>query len=158
MWPRVAILSRQRDGSYHDASAFYLQRCDHIAMVRFDGPLFFANATYLEDQISKIRLSMPELKHIHIVANGIDDMDATGEEILSLIVDGVRSAGYEISFSGIKKNVLDVMKRTYLYMKIGKKYFYPTEAVAVESIYKMTHRETEEKECPLMTCCPTQPW
>ena len=158
MWPRVAILSRHRDGSYHDASAFYLQRCDHIAMVRFDGPLFFANATYLEDQISKIRLSIPELKHIHIVANGIDDMDATGEEVLSLIVDRVRSAGYEISFSGMKKNVLDVMKRTYLYEKIGKTFFFPSEEAAVESIYKMTHRHTEEKECPLVTCCPTQPW
>ncbi len=157
MWPRVAILSRHRDGSYHDASAFCLQRCDHIAMVRFDGPLFFANATYLDDQISKIRLSIPELKHIHIVANGIDDMDATGEEVLSLIVDRVRSAGYGISFSGMKKNVLDVMKRTYLYEKIGEKYFYPTEEVAVESIYRMTHRHTDEKECPLMTCCPTQP-
>ncbi|MBW1773840.1 MAG: STAS domain-containing protein, partial [Deltaproteobacteria bacterium] len=88
----------------------------------------------------------------------IDDMDATGEEVLSLIVDRVRSAGYEISFSGMKKNVLDVMKRTYLYEKIGKEYFYPSEAVAVESIYKMTHRHTEEKECPLITCCPTQPW
>lgn len=157
MWPRVAILSRHRDGSYHDATAFCLQRCDHIAMVRFDGPLFFANATYLDDQISKIRLSIPELKHIHIVANGIDDMDATGEEVLSLIVDRVRSAGYGISFSGMKKNVLDVMKRTYLYEKIGEKYFYPTEEVAVESIYRMTHRHTDEKECPLMTCCPTQP-
>jgi len=158
MWPRVAVLSKYRDGSFHDARAFYLERCHHIAMVRFDGPLFFANATYLEDQISKIRMAMSDLKHIHIVANGIDDMDATGEEVLSLIVDRVRSAGYEISFSGMKKNVLDLIKRTYLYEKIGKKYFFPTEGAAIEAIYKMTHHGTEEKECPLVTCCPTKPW
>ena len=32
---------------------------------------------------------MPELKHILIVSSGINDMDASGEEMLSLIVDRV---------------------------------------------------------------------
>jgi len=123
-------------------------------MVRFDGPLFFANATYLEDQIAKVRQSMPKLKHILIEASGMDDMDATGEEALSLIVDRIRSAGYEISFTGLKKNVLDVMERTFLYEKIGREHIFPTQDVAIESIYKQAHRATEEKECPLTRFCP----
>jgi MFS superfamily sulfate permease-like transporter len=153
MRPRVAILSMHLDGSYHDARTFGLNMCEHVAMVRFDGPLFFASASYLEDQIAKIRLSMPKLRHILIVASGIDDMDASGEETLSLIVGRVRSAGYEISFCGVKKNILDVMKRTYLYEKIGKDHFYPTQAMAVGSIHKQAHRDTDEKECPLTNVC-----
>jgi MFS superfamily sulfate permease-like transporter len=144
MRPRVAILSRYRDGAYHDACTYNLRQCEHIAMVRFDGPLFFANATYLEDQIAKVRQSMPKLKHILIEASGVDDMDATGEEALSLIVDRVRSAGYEISFTGLKKNVSDVMERTFLYQKIGSEHIFPTQAAAIESIYKQAHRATEE--------------
>jgi MFS superfamily sulfate permease-like transporter len=123
-------------------------------MVRFDGPLFFANATYLEDQVAKLRQSMPELKHILVEASGIDDMDASGEEVLSLIVDRLRSAGYEISFTSLKKNVLDVMKRTFLYEKIGSEHLFPTQTVAIESIYKRAHRTTEERECPLTKFCP----
>ena len=126
-------------------------------MVRFDGPLFFANATYLEDQIAELRLTMPKLNHILIVATGIDDMDATGEGALSLIVDRLRSAEYEISFTGIKKNVLDVMKRTHLYEKIGPERFFPTQDLAVESIYKHAHGNTGEKECPLILYCPIPP-
>jgi MFS superfamily sulfate permease-like transporter len=154
MRPRVAILSRYRDGAYHDACTYNLRQCEHIAMVRFDGPLFFANATYLEDQIAQVRQSMPKLKHILIEASGMDDMDATGEEALSLIVDRVRSAGYGISFTGLKKNVIDVMERTFLYEKIGSKHIFPTQAAAIESIYKQTHRAAEERECPLTSFCP----
>jgi MFS superfamily sulfate permease-like transporter len=154
MRPRVAILSRYRDGAYHDACTYNLRQCEHIAMVRFDGPLFFANATYLEDQIAKVRQSMPKLKHILIEASGMDDMDATGEEALSLIVDRIRSAGYEISFTGLKKNVLDVMERTFLYEKIGSEHIFPTQTTAIESIYKQAHRATEERECPLTRFCP----
>ena len=157
MRPRVALLSKLPDGSFHDACTYDLKMCAHIAMVRFDGPLFFANATYLEDQIAKLRLTMPELSHILIVATGIDDMDATGEEALSLIVDRLRSAGYEASFTGIKKNVLDVMKRTHLYEKIGPEHFFPTQDLAVESIYKKAHSQTGEKECPLIRYCPISP-
>jgi SulP family sulfate permease len=157
MRPRVAILSKLPDGSFHDACTYELKMCEHIAMVRFDGPLFFANATYLEDQIANLRLTMPELNHFLIVATGIDDMDATGEEALSLIVDRLRSAGYEISLTGVKKNVLDVMKRTHLYEKIGPERFFPTQDLAVESIYKQAHAKTGEKECPLILYCPISP-
>ena len=154
MRPRIAILSRYQDGAYHDACTFNLKQCEHIAMVRFDGPLFFANATYLEDQVAKLRQTMPKLKHILVEASGIDDMDATGEEALSLIVDRIRSARYEISFTGLKKNVLDVMKRTFLYEKIGSEHIFPTQDVAIESVYKQAHRATEEEECPLTKFCP----
>jgi SulP family sulfate permease len=157
MRPRVAILSKLSDGSFHDACTYDLKMCEHIAMVRFDGPLFFANATYLEDQIAELRITMPELTHILIVATGIDDMDATGEGALSLIVDRLRSAGYEISFTGINKNVLDVMKRTHLYEKIGPERFFPTQDLAVESIFKQAHGDTGEEECPLILYCPVSP-
>lgn len=151
MRPRVAILSRLPNGSYHDAGTFGMKMCEHIAMVRFDGPLFFANASYLEDRIAKLRMNMPRLTHIHIESSGIDDMDATGEEVLSLIVERLRSAGLGTSFSGLKKGVLDVMKRTKLYEKIGEANIYPTQDAAVKSVYSAAHRDSEEKNCPLIS-------
>ena len=66
----------------------------YIDMIRFEGPLFFANASYLEDKITDRMLSKKTLKHIVIVANGMNDIDASGEEVLSLVVATVRSAGH----------------------------------------------------------------
>ena len=51
MRPNVVDLSLGSDFALHDAVSFGLQECRYIDVVRFDGPLFFANASYLEDQI-----------------------------------------------------------------------------------------------------------
>ena len=152
MRPKVVVLSKYTDSSFRSAHDLGLRECRHIAMIRFDGPLFYANAGYLEEQISERTAAMPELRHILIVSNGINDMDASGEEVLSLIVDRVRSAGYDISFSGINENVYAVMKRTHLVEKIRKDNIFPTMQKAVEAIHARAHTGCGE-ECPLFSVC-----
>jgi MFS superfamily sulfate permease-like transporter len=156
MRPRVAALALHPDCSLRDAEHFGLRQCKHIAVVRFDGPLFFANASFLEDKIAERIQSMPQLRHILIVANGINDLDASGEETLSLLVDRVRSAGYKISFSGVKENVLEAMQRTHLLAKIGPENVYPLAANAMAAIHADAHRGSDEQDCPLLTVCPLE--
>jgi len=153
MRPGVSSLALYEDQAYRDVLRHGLKECEHIAMIRFEGPLFFANASYLEDKIAERIATMPNLKHILLVSNGINDMDASGEEVLSLIVDTVRSAGYEISFSGVDEKVMDVMRRTHLYEKIGEEHMFPGRVVAIQEIYDQAHQGSSEKECPLMSVC-----
>jgi MFS superfamily sulfate permease-like transporter len=149
MRPTVASLSMYADEALHDSVVFGLQECKYMAVVRFDGPLFFANASYLEDQIAQRRRSKQDLKHILICANGINDIDASGQESLSLTIDRVRSAGIDISFSGLKASVMRVLKRTHLIVKIGEDHIYPTIEKAIAAIHEKTHRGGEEEDCPL---------
>ena len=153
MRPRVASLSRSDDESLRDATVFGLQECKHIALVRFDGPLFFANASFLEDQITDRMMENDKLKHIIIVANGINDMDASGEEALSLIVDRVRSGGVDISLCGVNEAVMAVLERTHLLEKIGKDHVYPTMENAICATHERAHVDGEEESCPLTTVC-----
>jgi anti-anti-sigma factor len=153
MRPTVASLSRHEDESLRDAMAFGLKECDHIAVVRFDGPLFFANASFLEDQITERMQRMKTLKHILVVFNGINDMDASGEEALSLIIDRCRAAGVDISLSGVNESVMAVFKRTHLLERIGRDHIYATTEKAICSVHEHTHSESEEKICPLTTVC-----
>ncbi len=152
MRPRVASLSLYEDESHKDATAFGLAECQHLTVVRFDGTLFFANASFLEDQITDRLMKMKQLKHIIIESSGINDMDASGEEALSLIVDRVRSAGLDISFSGVKESVMHVMQRTHLYEHIGEDHFYPTLDKAICSIHH-TGWHPDGEECPLTNVC-----
>jgi MFS superfamily sulfate permease-like transporter len=156
MRPRVAALALHPDCSLRDAEHHHLRQCKHIAVVRFDGPLFFANASFLEGKIAERIESMPALRHILIVANGINELDASGEDTLSLLVDRVRSAGYKISFSGIKENVLEAMERTHLLAKIGAENVHPLAAAAVGAIHADAHRGSDESDCPLLTVCPLE--
>ncbi len=149
----MATLSRAEDHALRDSMAHGLKECEYISMVRFDGPLFFANASYLEDQIMDLMLNKKDLKHIVIVSNGINDIDASGEEILSLLVDRVRSAGIDISLSGVNESVMKVLRRTYFPEKIGEDHIYSTMEKAIGAIYKKTHMDGREETCPLMTVC-----
>ncbi|WP_419661582.1 SulP1: sulfate transporter [Desulfosarcina variabilis str. Montpellier] len=151
MRPHVVDLSLGLDKALHDAVTHGLRECRYIDVVRFDGPLFFANASYLEDQIRERRKNKKELKHIIISAESIIDMDASGQESLSLVVERVRSAGIDISFSSIHEPVMAVLRRTHLLYKIGEDHIYPTLKQAIHAIHKQTHKGGSETHCPLTT-------
>ncbi len=153
MRPKVVDLSLDIDRTLHDAVASGLQECRYIDVVRFDGPLFFANASYLEDQIRNRRRSKKNLKHIIISAGSINDIDSSGEEALSLTVDRVRSAGIDISLSGVNRSVMKVLRQTHLIVKIGEDHIYPTIESAISAVHEITHTGGEEKDCPLTTVC-----
>ncbi|NCC25299.1 MAG: STAS domain-containing protein [Deltaproteobacteria bacterium] len=156
MRPRVCSLSRGQDEALRDALSHGLRECDHIAVVRFEGPLFFANASFLEDQITARMQDAPDLRHIILVAEGINDMDASGEEALSLIVDRVRSAGVDISLSGVNESVMAVIKRTHLLEKIGEDHVYASTEQALCATHAAAHANVvREDSCPLLNLCRT---
>ncbi len=159
MRPVVASLSMHEDLALKSAEHYMLKGCDHISVVRFDGALFFANASYLDEQVAKFRTEHPDLRHILLDARGINDMDASGEEALSMLVDRVRSAGLGFSMSGVKGQVMAVMSRTGLDKKIGSDHFFNTTKDAVQAILKDIHTGTDLPkegcgECPLTKYVP----
>ncbi len=149
MRPKTASLARNEEDALRCIDTHGLTECKYITMLRFDSPLFFANASYLEDKIMAILKAKSELKHIILVANGINDIDASGEEVLSLLVDRVRSAGVDISVSGVNEYVMKVFKRVHFIEKIGKEHIFPTMEKAINSIYEFTHKDGLEERCPL---------
>lgn len=153
MRPGVASLARAEDQAFRCVSTHGLKECEFISMVRFDGPLFFANASYLEDKIMEIMQTKKQLRHIVIVSNGINDIDASGEETLSLLVDRIRSAGVDISLSGVNETVMKVLKRTHFPEKLGEDHIYPTMEKAIEMVYRKAHGPGDENACPLRTVC-----
>jgi MFS superfamily sulfate permease-like transporter len=149
MRPVIAELSLWRDGHYRSAERFNLRQCKYIAVIRFDGPLFFGNISYLEDEVLKIVVSMPNLKAIHFKCNGINDLDTSGENALTLLVERLQAAGYEVYFSGLKVQIVDIMRRTGLLAKIGEDHIFPTLAMALDAFWEKIHTGSKEKSCPL---------
>jgi sulfate permease, SulP family len=66
MRPSVVSLARAEDEALRCVTTHGLRECQYVAMVRFDGPLFFANASYLEDKITEImRIKKRFQTHYH---------------------------------------------------------------------------------------------
>ncbi|HLC16788.1 MAG TPA: SulP family inorganic anion transporter, partial [Thermodesulfovibrionia bacterium] len=150
MKPTVTSLALSDDGTLRSTSRRGLKECIHIAFIRFDGTLFFANTNYLEDFVLDKTANMPNLRHIIFEGSGINELDASGEEMLSLLIDRIRAKEQQISFCGLKHQVLEVLKRTKLYEKIGEKNIFPDEQRALLAIHQDTHYNTTETACPLL--------
>lgn len=122
-------------------------------MVRFNGPLFFANASFLDEAITSRLLSKKRLKHIVLVAKGINDMDASGEEALGLVVERCRSRGVDISLAGVNDTVMAIMDRSGLLDKIGRDHIYTNMEKALCTVHAGAHCGSDEARCPLTTAC-----
>ncbi len=153
MRPKVPSLSRFDDDALRCSVTHGLQECEYVDLVRFEGPLFFANASYLEDQINDRMENKKKLRDIIIVSNAINDIDASGEELLSLLIDNVRSAGVDISFSGVNESVTQVFERTHLIEKIGRDHIYTTMEQAICAVHEHAHKDDPDHQCPLSTTC-----
>ncbi len=135
MKPRVAILGRTLDGGLRDAKVNNLPTSDVVTAIRFDGRLYFANVSYFEDAVLEAVANNPEAPYVLIVGDGINDIDASGEEVIHHLVERLNENGIVMIFAGLKKQVLDVMRATGLYELIGEKRFFFTAEMALERIY-----------------------
>lgn len=149
MHPNVAMLALHPDGSLRDASRHRLGQCRYIAAIRFDGPLNFASCSFLEDAILTRVSEVPTLREVLIVAHGINEIDASGEEMLEKVLHRLRANGCRVSFSGVKEHVVDALRRTRLWDKIGEENVYPTQLIALRGIYDRAHAGDGEPACPL---------
>lgn len=156
MRPVVASLSLNEENVLKSADYYRLKGCRHISVVRFDGALFFANASYLDEQVAKFRTEQPDLRYILLDARGINDMDASGEEALELLCKRVRSAGLGFAMCGVKGQVLSVMERTGLLNEIGKEHLFADSKAAVAEIIDRVHKGTDLPKAGCSGCPLTQ--
>jgi SulP family sulfate permease len=145
MSPRVAVLGRYAaDNTLRDISVHPdLPTDEHIIVIRYDGSLYFANVAYFEDAILGALADRPKTRYVLVVADGINQLDASGEQVLHLLVERLGSNGITLVFSGLKRQVLKVINKTGLYSTIGAQNIFSTEDIALEAIY-------EWMACPLL--------
>ncbi len=134
MSPRVAILGRHHDGTLRDARVNNLPVSEHVICMRFDGSLYFANVSYFEDAILEEVAKHPKARYLLVVGDGINQLDSSGEEIIRHLVERLRSNGITMVFSGLKKQVLDVMRNTGLMDLIGTQNVLATADMALDMI------------------------
>jgi SulP family sulfate permease len=121
-----------------------------VTAVRFDGRLYFANVSFFEDAILEAVASNPEAHTLLVVGNGINELDASGEEVMRHVVERLRDNGVSVAFSGLKKQVVDVMQATGLLAYIGAENIYATADQALTAIHHAAAaRGQDESASPL---------
>ncbi|HRH80964.1 MAG TPA: SulP family inorganic anion transporter [Thiobacillaceae bacterium] len=151
MRPRVAILGRFPDGTLRDIKVHPdLPTSEHVVAMRFDGSLYFANIAFFEDAVLEAVADHPKAKYVLIVGDAVNQLDASGEEVVHHLVSRLREGGVEIVFSGLKKQVLDVMRHTGLFELVGQRNIFATEDQALTAIYeRLADVAQDDLFCPV---------
>ncbi len=137
MKPRVALLGRYPDGTLRDLKVNPdLPVDEEIIVLRFDGSLYFANVSFFEDTILEAVSDQPNAKYILVVGDGINQLDASGEEVLHHLIERLKGNDIVLVFSGLKKQILDVMRRTSLLTYLGDENVFATEDMALADLYE----------------------
>ena len=150
MQPRVAVLGRYKDGTLRDIEINKdLPTDENIIAVRFDGSLYFANVSYFEDTMLKAVSTYPDAKYLLVVGDAINQIDASGEEVLHHLVERLQGNNMTVVFSGLKRQILLVMKDSGLFEIIGEQNIFSNEDFALDEIYKRLELGASGEACPL---------
>ena len=149
MRPRVAELSRYKDGTLRDITVHPLPTSDKIAVVRFDGSLYFGNAGYFEDKILEVVSSKPELEYIIIDGEGINQLDSTGEEVLHHLAERLENNGIHILVARMKKQFMDTIRATRLIEEMGEEHFFARVQNALDYAWDSMGDTYDRTTCPL---------
>ncbi len=118
-----------------------------VGVVRFDASLVFVNVSYFEDAVLRLERRYPGLRFVLVSASSINDLDASGVEMLASLCDGLRKNGITLMFSGVKIRVRSVLDRTGLTERIGSENFFLSDYAAFVALAERaeTPRETPQQ-------------
>jgi SulP family sulfate permease len=98
---------------------------DGLLVYRFDAPLFFANSGHLRDEIADLMEAADHpVREVLIDAEAIYDIDATGAQILSELLDSLNEDGIQLSMARVKSEVREQLVAGGIEGRIGEDHFY----------------------------------
>ena len=127
-----------------DVESLEVRACEHVVLIRFDGSLYFGSAGYFQDKILERVSNAPDLKFLVIDAEGINHIDATGEEMLLHAVQGLKETGIETYFTRVKRQVSDSLERTGFTEEIGEDHFHRSLYRALSTVWELLDADEEE--------------
>ena len=153
MRPRVSFLARHPDGTLRDAAAHGLALDQRIAILRYDGRLYFGDSGYFEEKVLEAVAGLPELRYLVIDAGSINQVDASGEQTLIQVVERLRDAGIDVFFTRAKRQFVEVLERTEGMNFIGRDHFFAWNQHALEHLWDQME-PTYKARCPLNVPTP----
>lgn len=129
--PKTAVLTQGAEGRFVSGDASVTQTEPGLAVYRFGGPLYFANANLFLEQVKHLaEAAQPPLSWFVLNAESINDIDTTGAEALEQAIDVLRARGIVFAIARAHQPVPELLERYELMDKISAIYATDRDAVA----------------------------
>jgi MFS superfamily sulfate permease-like transporter len=139
--PYTAELARvDRRKGYHDTRRHPEgRRIPGMAIVRFDAPLFFANAAVFADLVhGVVDGASPPVRWVVVAAEPITDIDTTAGDVLADLDDELRRRGVLLVFAELKGPAKDRITSLGLAGRFSPDRMFPTLGTAVNAYVAAT--------------------
>ncbi len=113
--------------------------CPQLKIIRIDMSIYFGSINHIQNRIQKI-VEAEGIKHILIVASGINFIDLSGAEVLVTENNRLKALGGGLYFVGLKASVYEFAAKTCFIVKIGNDHFFDSKRHAIHSIYNRLDR------------------
>jgi SulP family sulfate permease len=122
-----------------------IESSDVVKLVKYSGSLYFANAAFFETQMLEvIAKNKDQLKYIVVDVGALNQIDASGEAVLSELVQSCSDTGIEILFSRTERLEAELFRSGFK-KRFGENRFFNRTAQALKHIWKELESEEEEK-------------
>ncbi|HMQ88076.1 MAG TPA: solute carrier family 26 protein [Flavilitoribacter sp.] len=134
--PHVAELAKVPGSPfYRNVDRFpNLEERPDLLVVRFDGPLYFANVNYFNDKLAELTAAKgAALRLIVLNAESISHLDSSAVHALEEWVKSCRNRGVQVFFTSVIGPVRDALNKWGLTPVIGEDRFFMSNQQAVDA-------------------------
>jgi SulP family sulfate permease len=146
MKPRVVLPPHLAYLFPQEAVAAGIMDDGRIVRMRFDGSLVFVNVSFFEEQVQKLLASSARMEVLVIDGVSINDVDATGVEMLRENFKRLTEAGIYVLYTRIKSPIMEIFERAHLYDQTGRECFHRELADAFAHAWGLVEAAEEKRE------------
>ena len=129
--------------AYQETGVCPVETREDELIIKIDGPLYFANANYVEEQIINMLSAKPELKCLILDAQAMTDIDLSGEYVLWQILRIMLLRDADLSIVGVNKPVMDLITASGFYDFLGPECFFASIPEAIDAVRSTCQRSID---------------
>lgn len=136
--PHMAVVGRVGDSEhFRNVLRHDVRTNENILLLRIDENLYFANVSYLEEKIQRLVAEHPDIEHLVLIANAVNEIDASALDSLERLQTRLADSNVIMHMAEVKGPVMDRLTH------IGF-----IDRLAPGKVFLSTHEAVEELRKP----------
>ena len=133
--PHMVVVGRvPQTEHFRNVQRYEVETLPHVLMLRIDESLYFANAKHIEDFVLCTAAEQLELRHLVLICNAVNFIDASALETLTDLRCQIQEAGIQLYLAEVKGPVMDRLAGTEFLEHLGRDRVFLTMQAAYEKL------------------------
>ncbi|MEI6330941.1 MAG: sulfate permease [Pseudanabaena sp. ELA645] len=133
--PHIAIVGRLGDSEhFRNVLRYEVKTSPQVLAIRVDASLYFANAKYMENFLSREISDRPDVTSVVLVCSAVNLIDASALEVLESLIADLKSIGINFCFSEVKGPVMDKLLNIGFVDYVGRDHFFLSTDIAMREL------------------------